>query len=594
MGDILLSTGRSECGELGATLRDVFRGGVSPIWEYSGPWGALAVRGGHYKGFDPVETSTHICVVVGGPVLRFVGHGFLVDGNCDSGTRAVLERILSEGMSWEQDLDGPFVVLVVEKVSGKITCMTDLMMFIPVYEYRQDGQLALGTHVDAVASVSGKASAFDEASLVDFILHDVVTYPYTAYQGIWQLTPAAEHSYIVSNEGGTHKLEPNVYWEPVERYAFGSIDDAADALRFGLEEYVARATAGMDHIAQFISGGEDSRALAGLLPTELKRDAYIFLDNMNREGQVADRVAKAYGATFYPVYRSPTHYVEILEEASRLVGVGHQYTHAHALGFHSECKLDQYQAVFGGYLSDSLLKGAYARKPRGYERFPFLPEVSLSGESRCRPLDSPVFRLDLLREVEQRRCSHLERVRTIRPRTAHEWFVLWPMTMRTTIPNLYSTRRLFASYEPFMSNSVVKVCASVPLRWKLNRRLFLRSARPWLQPARSVQHGDGRFPHLSWVTNTPLQASVWAWRQVQRKIMRKRFNEGPWGDWQTVVRSRIWQEKWFRLAAGSELFERLFEGGGEQDKHELLERLPIQQQVNLLQIAGSVGFVEKE
>lgn len=586
VSDFLFSSARAKGGELPQAIQQVYRHSAPSTWEYLGPWGSLAVSRGHYNGFDPVETEAHICVVVGGPVLCFRDNSFLVGGEPDAGTRAVLERFLAGEMSWEHDLDGPSVVLVVDKVRARVTCITDLMMFISVYEHLDNDGIVLGTHVDAVASVSGKGNAFDEASLVDFILHDVVTYPYTAYQGILQLAPAAEHRYIGLGEGSAQKIEPNVYWEPVEGSAYGSIDEAAETLRSGLQEYVDRVTTGMDHVAQFISGGEDSRALAGLLPSRLKRNAYIFLDNMNREGRVAECVAKAYGATFNPGYRSPTHYLEVLEEASSLVGLGHQYTHAHSLGFHSECKLDQYQAVFGGYLSDSLLKGAYARKPRGYGRFPFLPEVSLSGESRSRPLKSSVFRAELLRQVEQRRFSHLERVQAIRPRTAHEWFVLWPMTMRTTMPNFYSTRRLFASYEPFLSHTVVKVSASVPTRWKLNRRLFLRMARPWLQPARSVQHGDGRFPHLSWVANTPLQATVWAWRQVQRKILRNRSNEGPWGDWQTMVRSSDWEDK-LGTTTESDVFGSLLEAETVQDLKMCTKQLPRQAQLNVFQVVAS-------
>lgn len=586
MSDFLFSSVRREAGELPRGIREIYRRTAPPIWEYHGPWGSLAVSRGHYNGFDPIETDTHICAVIGGPVLCFRDNSLLAGGERDAGTRAVLERILSDQIVWEHDLDGPFVVLVVDKTDARVTCITDLMMFIPVYEHIDNDRVVLGTHVDAVAAVSGKGNAFDEASLVDFILHDVVTYPYTAYQGILQLAPAAEHSYIGLGEGGAQKIEPNVYWEPVERSAFGSIDEAAETLRSGLQEYVDRVTTGMDHVAQFISGGEDSRALAGLLPSRLKRDAYIFLDNMNREGRVAERVAKSYGATFNPGYRSPTHYLEILEEAGSLVGLGHQYAHTHSLGFHSECKLDQYQAVFGGYLSDSLLKGAYARKPRGYGRFPFLPEVSLSGESRSRPLQSSVFRAELLRRVEHRRRSHLERVRAIRPRTAHEWFVLWPMTMRTAMPNFYSTRRLFASYEPFMSNTVVKVSASVPTHWKLNRRLFLRTARPWLRPAHAVQHGDGRFPHLSWVANTPLQAIVWAWRQVQRKILRNRSNEGPWGDWQSVVHSQAWEEK-LGTTTESDVFGSLLEAETVQDLKMCTKQLPRQAQLNVFQVVAS-------
>lgn len=583
MSDFLFSSMRREPDDLSQGIRQIYRRTAPEVWEYHGPWGTLAVSRGHYHGFDPVETETHICVVIGGPVLCFRDNAFFSGGERDAGTQAVLARMLSGEMAWEHDVSGPFVVLLVDKVRAAVTCVTDLMMFIPVYEHHKNGGLVLGTHVDAVAAVCGKANAYDEASLVDFILHDVVTYPYTAYDDVRQLVPAAEHTYAGMGEGGVHKREPKVYWEPVERTAFANIDEAADALRSGLQDYVTRITAGVDHVAQFISGGEDSRALAGLLPANLKRDAYIFLDSMNREGRVAELVAAAYGARFYPRYRSPTHYLEILEEASSLVGLGHQYLHAHSLGFHSECKLDEYPAVFGGYLSDSLLKAAYARKPRGYGRLPFLPEIALSGESRSRPVKGSGFRPDLLRQVEARRLAHLERVRTVRPRSAHEWFVLWPMTMRTSMPNFYSTRRLFASYEPFLSHPVVKASASVPTRWKLNRRLFLRMARPWLEPARSVQHGDGRFPHLSWLANAPLQATVWAWRQGQRKILRNRANEGPWHDWKTLRRSSNWDEN-LKMSTESKLLGGLLESAATGDQRIFVNDLPRQSQLNLFQV----------
>ena len=597
MSDFLFSSVRREAGELLRGIREIYRRTAPSIREYHGPWGSLAVSRGHYRGFDPIETDTHICAVIGGPVLCFRDNSLLAGGERDAGTRAVLERILSGQMVWEHDLDGPFVVIVVDKVHARVTSVTDLMMFIPVYEHLDNDGIVLGTHVDAVASVSGKGNAFDEASLVDFILHDVVTYPYTAYQGILQLAPAAEHSYIGLGEGSARKNQPNVYWEPVEGTAFGSIDEAADALRSGLQNYVSRVTQGLDHVAQFISGGEDSRALAGLLPAELKRDAYIFLDNMNREGRIAEKVSAAYGTSFNPRYRSLSYYLDILEDASSLVGLGHQYEHAHALGFHTDCGLTEYPAVFGGYLCDSLLKGVYARKPRIYEklpfleRVPFLPQFAQSGELRSRPLKSAIFRPDLLGDVECRRRSHLERVSAIRPSTAHEWFVLWPMTMRTAISNFYSTRRLFASYEPFMSHTVVKVSSSVPITWKLNRRLFWRAAQGWLLPARKIRHSDGHYPHHSWLSNLSLHASFWIIRQFKKLIARRAINEGPWGDWETVMRSHSWAEKTNQLKQ-SRIMKQLTLMSREDDAENFFNSLPRNSQVNAFQIVRSIGTIK--
>src|SRR5690554_1320750 len=177
-----------------------------------------------------------------------------------------------------------------------------------------------------------------------------------------------------------------------------------------------------------------------MLPKHLKRDAYIFLDEMNREGRVAKKVAEAYEAKFKPDYRSKTHYLDMLPEASDLVGSGHQYVHAHTLGFDKKYNFSNYRAVFGGYISDSLLKAQYAYKHKWLKRFSFLPQIAVHGENRTLPVSSDIFCSSVLAEVTSRRTEHFERVRALRPESAQEWFELWPATMRVAIPNLYSNR----------------------------------------------------------------------------------------------------------------------------------------------------------
>ena len=151
------------------------------------------------------------------------------------------------------------------------------------------------------------------------IQNDVVTYPYTAYVAIRQSPPAS----IVCFENNQQQ-RALTYWEPTEHNPYVSLNEAAKALRDGIQGFVDRVTEPMEEVAQFVSAGEDSRALSGLLPKRLKRDAYIFLDYMNREGEIAQRVAGIYDANFTPGFRTKTHYLDILPEASRLVGTGHQ------------------------------------------------------------------------------------------------------------------------------------------------------------------------------------------------------------------------------------------------------------------------------
>lgn len=558
---------------------------------YQGVWGTLVVTETKYPGFSPVETDEHICVVIGGPVLYFQDNSFIAGDDRQAGTRAILERWQSDQADWSEDLSGPFLILVIDKATSQVECITDLMMFIPVYQCQSNASVFWGTHVDAVALATGNQGTFDEASLVDFILHDAVTYPYTAYKTLNQCQPASIHRLEKQACGDNKLFEPESYWQPTESNSFQSLSEAASYLRNGVQGYIDRVTGSLDHVAQFISAGEDSRSLAGMLPKRLERDAYIFLDEMNREGRVAEKVAEAYEANFKPDYRSKTHYLDILPEASDLVGSGHQYTHAHTLGFDKKHDLSSYRAVFGGYISDSLLKAQYAHKPRLLKLLSFMPQVAVRGENRTLPVSNDLFSPSVLAEVTHRRTEHFERVRALRPESAQEWFELWPATMRIAIPNLYSNRRLFASHEIFMAKESVKTAASVPVSWKLNRRLFNKAFKGALKTSRLIPHADGRLPYYPWWFNFVIQAPIWFYQQVSRRSGLQKKNQGPWADWKSVTASERWSESvdcFSKDIALAEISDALQQGAL------IRSRLTIPSRINLLQVCYQVkGRVAK-
>lgn len=584
MSDYLFTSTPAAPGSLSGALAKIYTHETPESPEYQGPWGTLAVTEGHYHGFRPYENDQHLMVVIGGPVLYFCDNDFLVEEDSTTATEAIYNRWVVEGnIQWDEDLSGPFTILLIDKQAREVTVVTDLMAFIPVYSCQKAGELYLGTHVDALANAASEQNSFDQVSLADFVLNDVVTYPFTAYENLRQLAPSSEVTYSAPSS------DPKVtsYWIPKEANPYKTVQEAAEALREGISGYVDRVTKKMDTVAQFISAGEDSRALSGMLPERLKRDAFVFLDNMNREGRIASRVAEAYGANFNVGYRSSTHYLEILPEASKLVGSGHQYTHAHSLGFDKTYRLAEYPAVFGGYLSDSLLKSSYTRKVRGVGRFPFLPDFHLKGESRTKPITSSYFETQILSEVSNRRIEQFRAVESERPITAHEWFVLRPATMRIAIPNLYTTRRLFRSYEPFMCKEAVKISAAVPTTWKLNRRLFNSAMNPYLKRTKWLLHADGRLPYFSWSVNMPLQFTVWLYRHFAKRAGLIKGNQGPWGDWRATVKSENWRKVTEEYKRAEEVLT--FTNGGASIEDLLLtDKLPIPKRVNLLQTAYSV------
>src|SRR5699024_9257134 len=203
--------------------------------------------------------------------------------------------------------------------------------------------------------------------------------------------------------------------------------------------------------------GEDSRTLSSLLKN-LERDAYIYLDSMNREGKIARKIASKYMANFHVSTRNKFHYLNILPSCSDLVGSGSEYRHAHTYGFHKELK--SYDAVFGGLLADALLKGSHIAKKRISKRLPFLPDKKDINFSINKSLTGNIFPARLLKELASRRERHLEYISEFREKSVDEWFELWPSSMNRNIPNIHANRRLFKSYEPFLSNQIVKISAS--------------------------------------------------------------------------------------------------------------------------------------
>jgi len=584
MSDFIFSSRRHPRGQLSSALFDIYTTAPPSTCEYHGPWGSLAVTKSTYQGFDVLETKALICVVIGQPALHFVDNAFASYTNSRAGTQIILDQWISAGITWDEDLSGPFVVLIIDKAQRTAHCITDLMMFIPVYQHHTHETIRWSTHVDALANVTGQQDCFDDASLTDFVLNHVVTYPHTVYKGIQQCAPASIHKVCPNGDGLIYsQCDVESYWEPLEHRCFNTLEEAAAALRGGVQEYIHRIIGSSNRVAQFISAGEDSRVLAGMLPMEIARDAYIFLDSMNREGKIAQKVAASYGATFTPFFRSSNHYLEILPEASRLVGSGHQYIHAHSMLSSATQTLSEYHAVFGGYIADSLLKGLYTSKRKLVKGVPLLPEFPIYISRNLKNRNNAFFLKEHLEEMHLRRKRHLQRLCQIRPHSADEWFELWPATMRAGISNLYVNRRLFASHEIFMAKESVKVAAASPIGWKLNRRLFHRAFHPALVKAKLIMHPDGRLPYYSWWLNSFIQPATVTVRTICQYVQGKsRQNEGPWGDWRVMLRSSSWEDM-VRSASESQIPKSLRtaieRGGLDPDR----SNLPLYSKINLLQ-----------
>lgn len=65
--------------------------------------------------------------------------------------------------------------------------VTDLMSFIPLYQFIDSENVMVSSHSDALARSANQMNRIDLVSKIDFILHGVITYPYTVYKNVKQL-----------------------------------------------------------------------------------------------------------------------------------------------------------------------------------------------------------------------------------------------------------------------------------------------------------------------------------------------------------------------------------------------------------------------
>lgn len=588
MSDFIFSERGAETRLLQRELLRIYPDKSLQLKEFAGTWGSLVVSENTYHGFQPYESEKHIALVIGGPVLQFQDNRFLSDGQQSQGTRAVYERWLQKEINWEEDLSGPFCFLVIDKVTSKLELVTDLMSFIPVFQVMERGDLMLSTHIDALARCAGLEDDLDQVSLADFILQGTITYPYTAYKQIKELAPAS--LYHTSLTRGY--LESRSYYLPLEENMYQDMNQAVGDFRAGMDSYVDAVVEGMDKAAIFLSGGEDSRSVAGMLKDKIKLDAHVFLDGMNREGRVAQRAARKYNASFNLALRKEDHLLDVMEPSTALVGSGSEFLSVHTIGFHNSCGLTSYPAVFGGYFGDELFKGARIGKTIWSRKYAFLPQRKDPSVSPAKPVKNLVFTSEVMEEVKKRRTQHLDRIRLMRPESAKEWYGVWPASMDQHISTIHGNRRLFRSYEPYTSHAAVKIAARIPQKWKLNRIFFQKAVKPYLAPAKFLQHGDGRFPYFSYKANLGFSLYTFIYRKIRRRFEKGAMpNNNPWSDWDAILKTRRWREQVTKYQSGVEPIAEMFQ---EKEVEEIMKHLSKFQKYHFLQVLYQVSQVSQQ
>lgn len=539
MSDFVFSSRPCPPGELTRILHHWLAPVAAEVAEFTGAWGTLAVARAAHEPEPVMEDARGITVIAGEPFARVdsIPAGSAVDAE----RRAAVHRLLLDGDAggWDDWLDGPFAALAIDTEAGTGSIVTDLFAWLTVFAAEPrvaDSGLVIGTHVDAVAEAAGARGEIDPVSAVQLMGYLAISYPHTLYPAVRQAAPGSVRRFGAEGwiDGGRS------YWRPEERTEYASLDEAAEALRAALIDDVRLAVAGHERAGVLLSGGEDARAVMGAIPRDTRVEAFIYGEADNREIRSARRVARAYGASLRVALRPPGHDVEHFEAVSTMIGTQHEFIDVHGYGFHASLGLDRFPVVLGGYSSDALLKGDNVRRWARRR----LAAGEAPGIRPAAPPALPGVRDELLREAAERRTALRRWVAEIRPASADEWSYVYPFSMRKYAAVFHGNRRLFRSHEPFMSNAVVRVAASVPQAWKLDRALFFRAMRPLLARSWYVPHTRNRLPYFPHAVNTvarPLLGMARAARALATGTLRS--PQESWPVWDDLVRIPLMAEK---------------------------------------------------
>ncbi|HYR11218.1 MAG TPA: hypothetical protein VEQ60_25785, partial [Longimicrobium sp.] len=439
------------------------------------------------------------------------------------GRRRAVHTLLRGGPDapWAERIDSGFVALAVDTTRGGGMIVTDVGSFVPVFAAHDwDGRWIAGTHLDAVARAVGRNDEIDPVSAADLLVNLTCTWPHTLYTGVEQLAPGSALPFRPDGD----QLDVRTYWRPVERYPYGSVGEAAAAVREALVEQVGAICRDVPEVALLLSGGEDARAVLGAVPDGVRVRAFVYADWENREVRVARAAARAYGATLTFGQRTPDHYIDGLESVAGMIGAHNNFMDVHGWGFHERLGLRGFPAVLGGLSSDSFLKAEHAPDHPAPDVFD-LPPAS-------------IIRPELLEQVKARRLAFRRWLAEFRPTTAAEWEKLWPFTQRKHSANLHGNRRMFASQEPYHANALVTLAASIPTEWKRHRRLFHAAMKPLFRRSWAVPHSRWRFPYFGTAANLPLTAGLRVTRGVRALLTGQvRARQQPWPKWRVVARS---------------------------------------------------------
>ncbi|MFW5759063.1 MAG: hypothetical protein ACOCYO_10315 [Bacteroidota bacterium] len=424
--------------------------------------------------------------------------------------------------------NGSFSIIIEKK--DRLIAITDAAGSIPLYYGYGPGGFAVGNPVHEVAKATGLTTA-DEVSMIDFLCNHVVCYPYTWYQNVFMAAPGSCTTFYPDG-----KIEVETYWQPREQTdvydSNVNIDFWAAKLKTEVKNAIERSLVDVKKLRVLFSGGEDSRAVLGLVPKGLEIIPSTVLERKNREYHLAKQAARLMGYNLDWIVRPPNYYRSELIEKAEMVGPGMDLRNTHMFGSLTKQLVDG-DAILGGYSADTLFKtnflGNVLQSKRTKKESISFPDSKYIHSLRYFEERGLLFRDDLVKEVKKRRLLHHNTIKKYRPLTAGNWHSLWPISNRNSYPHYLACLRIGTKViEPFVDNKVYQLASVMPDICRINRKVFNKAFAKEMGLAGWYPTSGGRIPAAN---NLWINYLYRLYKKYRKKIIEFEYEKGYGSSW---------------------------------------------------------------
>jgi asparagine synthase (glutamine-hydrolysing) len=453
-----------------------------------------------------------------------------------------------EGERFVRGLNGNFTLLLYDQSQRRLILCTDRFGTVPLYWTRTDeGTIAFSTNIQFLPAHPAVETAFDPGFLHEYLAFRCTFGIHTPLEGIETLPPGT--STTISFANGTRSAEQ--YWRPQYRPRDEPfewfVDEFADRFRTIMDEW----TRDDREYGVLLSGGGDSRLVLACLEDAT---AFHMNDWMNREAQIAERVALEADASFVQLERGLQYRIDALERNRWAGSFNGWFSQPYTSGMQTEIT-DRVDGLLSGLYADSLF-GDYSIPS---------PTVSLGPLGSVtapikRPVESIDEYIDLLLE---RAHDGLEMPTDLRSvlesnitrdgdRIVHHgvtyesidelvyYGTCYPLSNDDDMRFRTDLRRMLPYRSPFLDNRLIELSLSMPARYRLRRNIVGQAVERLSPELAAIPHASTGvslsrpFP-VEYAGKHALE--FWQKHLTNRTPPKPYLTNGPWLDDAELLRS---------------------------------------------------------